>query len=336
MASGIRHPVSGIRSTDFDRLDMGRDPRLTDAMAQAYVRVQEGCDRFCTYCIVPYVRGAENCRDPRHIVEEVGKLADTGHSEVTLLGQTVNRYRWSAGEATVRFSDLLSRVAGVAGLRRVRFVTSHPLDFGDDLLEAMRDLPNVCEYIHCPPQSGSDAVLKRMNRGYTRAQFDDLVDRARAIVPGVVLAGDFIVGFPGETEEDHQASMDLLRRSRFKNSFVFKYSPRPGTAAARKLADDVLDADKKRRNNELLAVQGEVGLAHHREYIGRTVEVLVEGPSLRAGKQPAAAPPGQVQLVGRTRWDHIVHFTAAPEIAGAYVNVRVTDATSLVMTGEMA
>jgi len=317
----------------FDCLDMGRDPKLTPTPAQAYVRVQEGCDRFCTYCVVPYVRGAEKCRDPRRVVEEVRRLADAGRSEITLLGQTVNRYRWRAGETAVRFSDLLERVAGVAGVRRLRFVTSHPLDFGDDVLEAMRDLANVCEHIHCPPQSGSDAVLRRMNRGYGRGEYDELVDRARAIVPGVVLAGDFIVGFPGETEADHAASVELLRRSAFKNSFIFKYSPRPGTLAARKLADDVPDAVKRRRNNELLAVQAEVGLAHHRSYIGRTVEVLAEGPSLRAGKQPRPAAPPAVQLVGRTRGDHIVHFDGLGALAGQYVHVRVTDATSLVLRG---
>jgi tRNA-2-methylthio-N6-dimethylallyladenosine synthase len=198
----------------------------------------------------------------------------------------------------------------------------------------MRDLPNVCEYIHIPPQSGSDAVLKRMNRKYTRTQYDELVDRARAIVPGVVLAGDFIVGFPGETEADHAASAELIRRSGFKNSYVFKYSPRPGTAAARRFPDDVPTDIKRRRNNDLLAVQQEVGLAHHRGYIGRTVEVLVEGPSVRADKQAAPATGAATQLVGRTRGDHIVHFLAPPSLTGQYIQVRITDATALAMLGE--
>ncbi len=321
---------------EIDALDLARDAYQTTSPYQAYVRVAKGCDNFCTYCIVPFVRGRERSRRPERIVEEVRRLVEAGRSEVTLLGQTVNRYRCSpaGGESpTVRFSDLLERVSGVTGLRRLRFVTSHPVDFGDDVLEAMRDLPNVCRYVHVPPQSGSDAVLKRMNRGYTRRQYDDLIDRARGIVPGVVLAGDFIVGFPGETEADHAASAELIGRSGFKNSFVFKYSPREGTAAAREFPDDVPGDVKKRRNHELLAVQREVGLAHHSAYVGRTVEVLIEGPSVRAGKQAVGPTAEATQLVGRSRGDHIVHFTGPTRLAGQYVDVRITGATALVLLG---
>jgi len=209
-------------------------------------------------------------------------------------------------------------------------VTNHPLDFTDDLLDAMRSLPNVCEYIHCPAQSGSDAVLKRMNRGYTRSEYDDLIDRARAIVPGVSIAGDFIVGFPGEGEEDHRASADLIRRSRYKNSFIFKYSPRPGTRAAEE-DDDVGDPVKRRRNAELLAVQEEVSLAGNRELIAQTVEVLVEGPSPRADRPDQAR-----QLLGRTRTDHIVVFDGPGELAGRQVNVEVADASALTLFGKMS
>jgi tRNA-2-methylthio-N6-dimethylallyladenosine synthase len=217
------------------------------------------------------------------------------------------------------------------GLRRLRFVTSHPLEFTDDILQAMRDLPTVCEYMHVPAQSGSDPVLERMNRKYTRSQYDELIDRARQTVPDIALAGDFIVGFPGETEDDHQASAELIRRSGYKNSFVFKYSPRPGTLAAQRLADDVPAEVKKRRNNELLDVQAEVGLAHHRDYVGRSVEVLVAGPSPRADKQPAPPPEGQTQLLGRTRGDHIVVFDGPEDLAGRYVTVTITDATALTL-----
>jgi len=318
----------------MDEMDLSRDAGAAASGAQAYVRVMRGCDKFCTYCIVPFVRGPERSRSPEQIVEEVRRLVDAGRSEITLLGQTVNSYRWTGGGATVRFSDLLARVADVGGLRRLRFVTSHPVDFDDDILEAMRDLPNVCEYIHCPAQSGSDAVLKRMNRKYTRADYDDFVDRARAIVPGVALAGDFIVGFPGETEADHAASADLIRRSGYKNSFVFQYSPRPGAASAKRLADDVPNDVKRRRNNELLAVQQEAGAAHHQAYVGHTVEVLVAGPSPRADKQPTPAPPGQTQLVGRTRGDHIVVFDGPESLAGQYVNVRVIGAEPLTLFAE--
>ena len=325
-----------LGQTGSDALDRSHDPACTPSPAQAYVRVMRGCDRFCTYCIVPFVRGPERSRDPDDIAEEVSRLADAGRSEITLLGQTVNRYRWRSGGRTVRFSDLLSRLSGVAGVRRLRFVTSHPLDFTDDIMEAMRDLPNVCEYIHCPAQSGSDAVLKAMNRGYSRSEYDDLIDRARAIVPDVVLAGDFIVGFPGETQADHAASADLIRRSQYKNSFIFKYSPRPGTTAEKKLNDNVPNAEKKRRNNELLAVQDEVGLAHHRWYVGQTVEVLVEGPSPRADKQQDKPRPGEGQLMGRTRWNHIVVFDGPPHLAGQYADVRIADATALTLMGVLS
>ena len=336
-ASPWRSRRSAARSgaPDIDALDLARDPAAGARPAQAFVRVMRGCDKFCTYCVVPYVRGPEVSRRPERIVEEVRRLVEAGRTQITLLGQTVNSYAWRGGGRTVRFSDLLARVSGVEGLRRLRFVTSHPIDFGDDLLGALRDLPNVCEYIHCPAQSGSDAVLQRMNRRYTRAEYDHRVDRARALVPGVVLAGDFIVGFPGETDADHAASADLIRRSGYKNSFIFKYSPRPGTSADKRLADDVPPAVKRRRNQDLLAVQAEVGLAHHQAYVGRRVEVLVEGPSPRADKQDTAPTPDSTQLVGRTRGDHIVVFNAPPRLAGQYLTVTVTAATDLALLAEL-
>jgi tRNA-2-methylthio-N6-dimethylallyladenosine synthase len=319
----------------MDAFDLSRSVEGSTA-AQAFVRIARGCDNFCSYCIVPFVRGPERSRKPEEIVREVRRLVGAGRSEITLLGQTVNRYRHVNAQATTRFSDLLERVASVPALRRLRFVTSHPSDFTDDVLEAMRDLPNVCEYIHCPAQSGSNTILERMNRGYTREEYDDFVDRARAIVPGVVLAGDFIVGFPGERDADHAASADLIRRSGYKNSFVFKYSPRPGTRAAKTLSDDVPTDVKKQRNQELLAVQEEVGLTHHRGYVGQTVEVLVEGPSPRAAKQQRKLPDGWTQLIGRTRGDHIAVFDGPTERTGHYMNVTVEDANSLTLFARIA
>ena len=319
----------------MDRLDATRDPSATASPTQAFVRIARGCDNFCSYCIVPYVRGAERSRRPDAIAEEVRRLVGAGRSEITLLGQTVNRYRHQAGETTVRFSDLLERLSPIPGLRRLRFVTSHPKDFGNDVLDAMAALPNVCEYIHCPAQSGSDAMLAAMNRHYTRAEYDDLLARARQRVGGVVFAGDFIVGFPGESQADHQASAELIRQAGYKNSFVFKYSPRPGTAAAKRLADDVPEAVKKRRNNELLAVQQEVGAAHHAGYVGRRLEVLVEGPSPRADKQPTLAPPGGTQLIGRTRWDHIFVFDGPEGLANGYVEVDITASNALTLFGAL-
>jgi len=301
---------------------------------QAYLRIMRGCDKFCTYCVVPYVRGREISRAPDAIVEEARRLADAGVTQITLLGQTVNSYRFAAGETAVGLADLLCRLDGIAGLRRLRFITSYPAGFDRAILEAMRDLPTVCEYLHIPAQSGSDAVLAAMGRRYSRAEYDALIDDARGTVPGIAVAGDFIVGFPGETEEDHRASADLIRRSGYKNSFIFKYSPRPGTRADDRLADDIPDDVKRRRNRQLLAVQEEVSLAANRDMVGGTFEVLVEGPSVRSRKQPAPAPEGHVQLTGRTRTDHIVVFPGPPDLAGQYVDVIITRATALALTGE--
>jgi tRNA-2-methylthio-N6-dimethylallyladenosine synthase len=198
----------------------------------------------------------------------------------------------------------------------------------------MRDLPKVCEFLHVPAQSGSDRMLRAMNRHYTRDEYDQLIDRARSIVPGICIAGDFIVGFPGESEEDHQASADLIRRTRYRNSYIFKYSPRPGTLSAKRLGDDVPEAQKKRRNGELLAVQAQVSLAGNAALIGSNLEVLVEGVSRRSGKQPKGPAAGQVQLIGRSRGDHIVVFDGPKDLAGQYVNVRIESATALTLAGK--
>ncbi len=328
-------PRDEVAEQRIDQLDLQREADLSSSSSQAYVRVMRGCDNFCSYCIVPFVRGPERSREPGQIVEEVKKLANAGKTTITLLGQTVNSYKWQNGESSVIFSDLLERVSAIEGLHRLRFVTSYPLNFGDDILQAMRDLPNVCEYMHVPAQSGSDAMLKAMNRKYTRAQYDDLIDRAKEIVPDIVIASDFIVGFPGETEQDHQTSAELIRRSEFKNSFIFKYSPRPGTSAAKNLSDDIPDEVKKLRNNELLDVQTEAGLAHHSKYVSRTCELLVEGPSPRAKKQPEMPDGGKIQMLGRTRGDHIVVFDGNESLAGQYVNVEITDATALTLFGTL-
>ncbi|MCD4824264.1 MAG: tRNA (N6-isopentenyl adenosine(37)-C2)-methylthiotransferase MiaB [Phycisphaerae bacterium] len=319
----------------LEEVDRTRNPLAAPSASQAFVRVMRGCNKFCSYCIVPFVRGAEHSRPPQPIYEEVKKLVEAGRSEITLIGQTVNSYCYRQGDSAVRFGDLLEFLSPIADLRRLRFVTSHPVDFDRPILEAMRDLPNVCPYIHVPPQSGSDAMLAAMNRKYTRGEYDTLIDAAREIVPDVVFAGDFIVGFPGETEEDHLASAELIRRTSYKNSFVFKYSPRPGTQAAKKLADDVPEAVKKHRNNELLAVQREVGLAHHRSYVGRSVEVLVTGPSRRCDKQPAPATADSMQLMGRSRGDHIVIFDGPRSLTDQYITIKITDANDLTLFGEM-
>ncbi len=329
---GPRHgrspePLSG----DLEAL---RDPARTHLPGQAYVRIMRGCDKFCSYCVVPYVRGPERSRPPESILEEVRRLAGAGVTQVTLLGQTVSSYRCRAGGRSVGLADLLAQLDAVGGLRRIRFLTSYPADFDEAILHAMAGLPKVCEYLHLPAQSGSDRVLAAMNRRYSRFSYDELIDKARRIVPGIAIAGDFIVGFPGESEQDFAASAELIRRSRYKNCYIFQYSPRPGTAAAR-LGEDTVPAEvKRRRNQELLAVQEEASLAVNGEMVGLKLEVLVEGPSRRSGSaENRSARPGHVQLTGRTRTDHIVVFDGPPELAGKYVDVEITAATALTLFG---
>lgn len=332
------------RALEFDSveaLDLSRNPE--PAVLQAYIRVQRGCDNFCTYCIVPFTRGPERSRPPSQIVEEARMLAGRGVKEVTLLGQTVNSYVHPEGDRPVRLAELLERVSAVEGIERIRFVTNYPGDFTDDILHAMRALPKVCEYLHLPVQSGSDAVLARMRRQPSVAEYLALVERAREIVPGITLASDFIVGFCGETEQDHADSCRLLERCRFKNVFVFKYSPRPGTVADRRSSDDVPEEVKRRRNQELLALQESISEETNRALVGSVVEVLIEGYSKAARKAQEAEPAPDDdkvwrptgQLVGRTRQDQIVVFPADSEHVGKFADVRITETTALTLHGKL-
>lgn len=318
---------------EMDRIDRDRDT-ASGVTPSAFVRIMRGCNQFCSYCIVPFTRGAEYSRPPEEIAEEVRRLVQAGTQEITLLGQTVNRYRHERGETTERFSDLLARLSDTPGLRRLRFVTSHPVEFTPDVIDAMRDLPNVCEYIHVPAQSGSDAMLRAMNRGYTRSQYDDLIAMARERIPHVSIASDFIVGFCGETDADHQASLDLIGASEFKNSFIFKYSPRPGTYSAKNLTDDVPEKVKRARNAELLAAQNDAGQVHHAQFVGQTMEVLVTGPSPMARKREATGDR-MGELTGRTRGDHIVIFNGDKSLTGQFVYVTIRQSDSLTLFGEL-
>ena len=334
------------RALEYDSveaLDLSRDPAPGHAVLQGYLRVQRGCDKFCTFCVVPFTRGPERSRPPSQIIDEAKMLADRGAKEITLLGQTVNSYIHQENGRAVRFAGLLTRVSQVGGIERVRFVTSYPGDFTDDILEVMCDVPEVCEYLHIPVQSGSDAVLKRMRRDYTVRSYVDLIDRARDHVPDITIASDFIVGFCGETEEDHEASMRLIEGCRFKNIFVFKYSPRPGTVADRRNADDVPDDVKRRRNIELLALQERTSAAANQRLIGATVEVLVEGYSKAALKaQEAEQTRGEEvgwrrsdQLVGRTRHDRIVVFVGREAHIGRFADIRIDAVTALTLHGTL-
>ena len=317
-----RHEVE----RSFESYDPSRDPSMRPNPFQAFVRIMIGCDKFCTYCIVPAVRGPEQSRPPEHIAAEVRQLAGEGCKEITLLGQTVNSYHHGSSA----LSDLLARIHDTPGIERIKFITNYPKDMTDDLLHAVRDLPKVSPYLHVPAQSGCNEVLKRMKRMYTVEFYRDMLARCREIVPDVAVSSDFIVGFPGETEESFQKTCDLVRDGQFKNSFIFKYSTRPGTKGHELYADDIVEEVKKRRNNDLLMIQNAASLTDHRGFIGKRVEVLVEGPSKNALKHEAAGP---LQLTGRTPSDHIVVFDGNPRLIGASIEIDIVDATSFTLFG---
>jgi tRNA-2-methylthio-N6-dimethylallyladenosine synthase len=317
----------------FESYDPARDPQMRPTPFQAFVRVQIGCDKFCTYCVVPSTRGPEQSRHPDHIVQEARTLVDQGCKEVTLIGQTVNSYVFDHGDGRrTRLSDLISRMHDVPGLERIKFVTNFPKDMSNDLLDAVRALPKVVKYLHVPVQSGCDEVLKRMKRLYTVAEYREMLHRCRERVPGVAVSSDFIVGFCGETDKSFEKTLRLVEQAKFKNSFIFKYSERPGTKAAERYPDDVPEEVKKRRNNDLLAVQNANSLADHRQWIGQSVRVLVEGPS-RHGERVASGPVRQ--LTGRTMTDHIVVFDAPERVVGHTLTIDVDDASGFTLYGRV-
>lgn len=360
----------------LEMLDLSRSFSPDEFQGSAYVRITRGCNKFCTYCVVPNTRGAEVHRPPDHIVEECRKLVEAGVVEVTLLGQTVNHYHYDHAASVVvngiqqpqvggavsgrkaqgllslgveasatTFAQLLARIHDeVPTLQRLRFVTNFPRDFGDDILRVMAERPRICRYIHLPVQSGSDRILKLMNRGYTAAEYRELLGRVRRYLPDVQLATDIICGFPTETEEDHRVTADLLRFGRFKNAFIFKYSPRPGTAAIGRFEDDVPDETKRRRNNELLSLQGDISAAVHRDCIGQTVRVFVESVSEREKRARDAGNGTSVllgwekpatQLTGRTDGDLIVCFDGDESLVGSIVEVKIDRAATLTLFGAL-
>ncbi|MCZ6611910.1 MAG: MiaB/RimO family radical SAM methylthiotransferase [Planctomycetota bacterium] len=366
---------------NLELLDLSRsfDPdRASAGGRSAYVRITRGCNKFCTYCVVPYTRGAEVHRPPDHIVDECKRLADLGVIEITLLGQTVNHYAYTHGLAVTvngteaaqvgpglsgfrnggakpqaarrvtSFADLLARIHDeVTAVKRLRFVTSYPRDFGTDILQVMQQSPRICRYLHVPAQSGSNRILKLMNRGYSREHYVEFIDRARAALPDVSIAGDIIVGFPTETDADFEMTKDLLRRVRFKNNFIFKYSPRPGTAAIARLGDDVPSLVKRRRNRDLLALGALISAEVHAEYVGRVEDVFVQkvsekttGRSAPSGGQVQLGwetPP--VQMSGRTGGDLITVFDvpashSCDDLVGRIIPVRITGSGPLILKGE--
>ena len=303
--------------------------RFCGSRISGFVSIMRGCNNFCHYCIVPYTRGRERSRDVESILREVRDLEAHGYKEVTLLGQNVNSYCWTPEEggeaATVNFPELLRRVARAVPAMRIRFSTSHPKDMSDETLRVIAEEPNVCRHIHLPVQSGSDRILKLMNRKYTREWYLGRVAAIRAIVPDCGLSTDIFAGYCSETLEDHAQSLSLMRECGFDSSFMFKYSERPGTYASRHLADDVSEAEKVRRLEELIALQNELSAESNRRCVGREYEVLVEGVSKRSREQ----------LFGRTEQNKVVVFDRGGHRPGELVRVRVTGSSSATLQGEV-
>ncbi|MBO7203744.1 MAG: tRNA (N6-isopentenyl adenosine(37)-C2)-methylthiotransferase MiaB [Bacteroidales bacterium] len=287
----------------------------------SFISIMRGCNNMCTYCIVPYVRGRERSRDPYTIVQEATTLYKAGYKEVNILGQNVDSYLWKDPEnptKSVNFAQLLELVALVAPDLRVRFSTSHPKDMSNGVLYSMAMYPNICTHIHLPVQSGSDRMLDKMNRKYDSATYLERIDKIREIIPDAAITTDIIAGFCSETEEDHQATIELLKKVRFDSAFMFQYSQRPNTKAARHFDDDVPLETKTRRLNEIIELQSAISLERNKECIGKTYEVLIEGTSKRDSEQ----------LFGRTLGNKVCVFSAPGYKAGDYATVKVESCTS--------
>ena len=330
----------------FQSYDPLRDPQMRPSPYQAFVRVMIGCDKFCTYCVVPMTRGPEQSRCPAEILHEAQVLVDQGVREITLLGQTVNSYRKEEGEKTWYLHDLLDHLHEIQGLDRIKFVTNYPRDMKEELLQAVQELPKVCRYLHIPAQSGCNEQLRLMKRGYTVEEYRELMFRIRETIPGCAISSDFIVGFCGETDASFQKSLDLIRECRFKNSFIFKYSPREGTKANQLYEDDVPEEVRKARNVEMLRVQSEISEEENASFIGSEVEVLVEGLSKSAQKQASQEPDGHQedatrtsqpskQLMGRTDCDRIVVFQGNPRLSGSLAQIVIQDCTATTLIGSI-
>ena len=292
-----------------------------------FVSIMRGCNNFCHYCIVPYTRGRERSRDVESILNEVRDLRDRNYKEVTLLGQNVNSYRWQREDGTeIAFPELLAIVAETVPEMRVRFTTSHPKDMSDDTLRVIASHDNLCRHIHLPVQSGSDRILGLMNRKYTREWYLGRVAAIRRIIPDCSITTDIFVGYHSETEEDHQMSLSLMREVGYDSAFMFKYSERPGTYASKHLPDDVEEQEKIRRLNEMIQLQTEISAEQYRKDIGKTFEVLVEGPSKRSREQ----------LCGRTSQNKMVVFDRQPGIhAGSHCMVKINEASSATLKGTL-
>lgn len=292
----------------------------------AFISIMRGCNNVCSYCVVPYTRGAERSRDPKTIVDEARDVFSKGYKEVTLLGQNVDSYNWNPEDGQgCDFPDLLEMVAGISPELRVRFATNHPKDISDKLIDTMAKYANICEHIHLPVQSGSDRLLEKMRRRYTSGWYLDRVARIREVMPGCGITTDVIAGFCSETEEDHRQTLELFRKVGFDYAYMFYYSERPGTLAARHYPDDVPPDVKTRRLNEIIALQNELSLKSNRNDIGKVFRVLVEGPSK---KNPE-------ELCGRSGSNKMCVFPGGGHKAGDYVDVEVVSCTSATLIGKL-
>lgn len=301
--------------------------RLDKNGVSAFIAIMRGCNNFCSYCVVPYTRGRERSRDPRTITKEARELFEQGYREVTLLGQNVNSYSWNDGnDSSVRidFPGLMAEVASVSPELRVRFATSHPKDLSDKLLEVMASYPNICRSIHLPAQSGSSVMLERMNRKYTREWYLDRMEAIKKFIPDCSITTDLIAGFCGETEEDHQQTLSLMREVGYDFAYMFKYSERPDTKAAETMEDNVPEDVKTRRLNEIIALQNELSLENNKRDVGKTFEVLVEGVSKKRNDQ----------LFGRTSQNKVVVFDKKGYGIGDFVEVLIKNCTSATLIGE--
>jgi len=300
--------------------------RTSGSGVTAFISIMRGCENFCAYCVVPYTRGKERSRNPQTIVKEARELFEQGFREVTLLGQNVNSYHWEENGIPIEFPALLEDVASIDPLLRVRFATSHPKDISDDLLEVIATNKNICKSIHLPIQSGSTRVLQMMKRSYTREWYMDRIAAIRRIIPGCAVTTDIIAGFCSETEEDHQDTISAMREVGYDYAYMFKYSERPNTAAAKKYPDDVEEEVKSRRLDEIISLQQELSLKSNKSEIGKEFEVLAEGVSKRSDQQ----------LFGRTSQNKVVVFPRDSYNPGDYVTVKIISCTAATLRGELA
>lgn len=298
-------------------------PTIRKPGLSAFVNIMYGCNNFCSYCIVPYTRGRERSRNPIHIIDELKDIVNAGYKEVTLLGQNVNSYGKGL-EEKVDFADLLKMANAVQGLERIRFTTSHPKDMSDKLIETIAQYEKLCEHVHVPLQAGSNEILKRMNRNYTREHYLELCEKMRAKIPGVAITSDLIVGFPGETETDFKNTLDMVQRVRFDAAFTFMYSIRSGTRAA-EFEDQVPLAVKQQRLSELNNIQYGIAAELNKALEGTVEEVLVEGPS----------KTNEEKLTGRTRTNRIVIFSGTEDLIGKLINVKITKGKTFSLFGEL-